>query len=387
MSRKKTRPKTFAMGDVHVRVARGPHKLDANRWYWRAERYEHREGRPIWTGWGTVEEAQRAVADLIAKGKDDGSAAGRKAADRGTVQHLLDTWRADLKLRSEVGDLEESTREMYRVRAEWLAGALGDVRLSAIDLDTLEGYRNRRLRRLAAPRTVAAELNALRIAWNWGQERGLCPDRRLPSVEVKIHDVRCHRTPEQTELARVLAKLPNDWRRVAMRLYAATGARLQEIARLTWDDVDLEAGILRVRRGTGRKTGAREVPISDELVADLRVWGAGERRPTLLGVAPNTVRGGMYAHLRDACAEAKVERFTAQGLRRLVEDLLAEADTDPRDYADILGHSPETAMKHYRKSTASSRRRAIQRARLGAIETAAEEAVTDLEAERRKRGS
>ena len=50
----------------------------------------------------------------------------------------------------------------------------------------------------------------------------------------------------------------------AIRLIALTGCRKSEISDLTWSEVDLENGFLRLRHS---KVGPRAVPLGDEAVA------------------------------------------------------------------------------------------------------------------------
>jgi len=373
------KPAKIEIGTTYIHPVRGPREEDG-RWYWRAVRYEAREQVPVCTGWGTPAEITQRVAELVGDGRTESRAGARANGDVGSVRHLLESWRADVKKRVASGDLAPGTEGVYKIRCEWLLGQLEDVRCARIRVETLEAYRDARLGRGAAPSVVASELNVLRIAWNWGQERELCPDRRLPSVKITPREVMAKNTPSRSEAERALAHL-SGWPLIAARLYYATGARRTEMAMAVWRDLDPEEMILRVRFGTGRKTGSRELPLNAEIVKLLLAWKAGGSDQTehrggftwgapdapILGVAPKTVVTQFGARLGDACKAAGVERITPHGFRRHAEDTLADAGVDPRVYADILGHSEATAIKKYRKSTKDSRRAAIQRAGLGKL--------------------
>ena len=68
----------------------------------------------------------------------------------------------------------------------------------------------------------------------------------------------------------------------AIRLLMLTGCRRNEIVTLRWEDVDLEAGELRLPDG---KTGARLVPLSPVAARVLDVglvWGDGRSRTSII---------------------------------------------------------------------------------------------------------
>jgi integrase len=153
-----------------------------------------------------------------------------------------------------------------------------------------------------------------------------------------------------------------------MLLLFGTGARLGEIAGLTSDDVNLEEGILSIRKG---KTGARLVPVHAELVDALRAWGVGLRGAGIFGVTRNVVWSHLGGkHLRAACETAGVERFTPHGLRRAAVDMFADAQIDPKVAAAHFGHSVEVMLEHDRRATLDDRRAAVAATRLGATSAA-----------------
>lgn len=349
-------PKPIGVGPVRLRVVRDRGQQAAGTWYWRAEL--NRDGRSvtIWTGWATTVEAQREVAALVARDQLDG---GPRATEAKTVRDLLEFW---IGAQEERVDVAPHTISARRTHCRALAGVLGPTRLDRLDPIALDGYRNARLREGYAPRTIYQELQSLRMACRWASRVGLVRERLEPPMpRIRMVSVRPRHTPLGDEVAEVLARL-DGWARRAVYLLWATGMRPGEAARLTWSDVQLDRGILRLRSG---KTGARTVPLSDEAVAELATWPrAGER---LLGVSPSTIASLLNQRIAAACADAQLERWTAYGLRRSAVDRLARAHVDVATAAAILGHSPTVMLRVYRTVRDEDRVEAATRAQLGAV--------------------
>lgn len=340
------RPSARTIGPVSLSVVRGPDK--EGRWYWRA-----RVGQEVkWTGWGFVSEAEREVAALVAA---DGLDAPRNPETAPTIQDLLELWNGWM---AERPDVTEGTVKNALRRSRTLLPILGAVRAERLDLSTLEGFRDARIRSGAASRTVDLELRLLRQAWGWGRSRGLIPDKDLPKVSVRVRDVRERYTPPPAEVEAVLSHL-SGWPYIVLRLLASTGCRRGEIASLTWDKVDLQGRTLLV---TG-KTGTRRVPIVPE-VAD---WLATLPRATATvhGTSPSNATGALWRFLDKACKRAGVPRWTPHGLRRAAVNALYRC-TDPSVAGKILGHSPVVALQTYRQVTDEEAREAMEKAALGA---------------------
>lgn len=337
-----------------LRVIRGP---KGGRWYWRGEVYQDGKSRTVWTGWGTIEEADRAVAAIVARDglTDPRPPRGLGAAD--TVRDLLETWLGSKRDRA---DLRPLTRRMHKVRARALIATLGGLPLDSLDFHALERHRDARLLAGIAPGTVAAELGILRCAWRWARLEDRAPERDLPRVDVRIRPKRERTTPTPGEVAAVVGRLEG-WQRLAVVLLYGTGARMGEIASLTWDRVDLEAGEVTLHG----KTGARIVPILPPVVQALS--GAPRSGAAVLGVAHSTAVSHLERAIRQACEDAKIRPWTPQGLRRAACDALYRSGEDVGAAAALLGHSPAIALRYYRQATRDDVKKAAIRARLGTL--------------------
>ena len=135
-----------------------------------------------------------------------------------------------------------------------------------------------------------------------------------------------------------------------------TGLRRGELLALTWQDVDLAAGTLRVRRGK-TAAAARSIPLPDFALDAL---GAIPR-----GVGPIWQASPSHVsdHFRRLCQKARVPVLTMHSLRHTAATLLLAEGVDPLVIASILGHSRVAMTTHYAHVLPELQREAV--ARLG----------------------
>lgn len=355
---KRGRPKPFAVGEVRVRVVRGPRQ---GRWYWRAE--DHKTRATVWTGWAKKSEAIEAVSAIRAEGKPEPQRKGKASSDEIiTIEDLLDVW---LGAQLQRADLRPRSKEIYEWAVLRIRKVVGHVHIKGYSRLTTEILRNTLLQSYA-PRTVSLDIGRLKTAWTWGRGLGLVPPRDFPNVQVKVPTTPKY-TPSDAEILRVIEHIRIPWRRVMLCLHYATGARLDELARLRWDDVDLEEGVLHI----AGKTGPRWVPIPPTYVRMLLEFRelprAGHGFEYVLGVLPNAARVNMQRGINEACEAAGVRRFTTHALRRAVVDRMARSGIDIATAAAITGHSPSVMLRFYRQPTRADVRAAVTKARLGAL--------------------
>jgi len=338
------RPKSFGVGDIRVRAVKGPRD---DEWYWRAERYVENTTESIWAGWATRAEVTRLIAEHVAT---EGLGAPVTPSRLETVFDLLDVWVGSIDGRV---DLAKRTTEIYRAAAGHLARVLGQYKVERVGAGDLEEYRDRRLREGAATSTVALELRVFQIAWRWGSRVGVCPARDLPAPRINITRVQNDYTPTPTEAALVLEQL-DGWPGLLFLMLATTGCRIGELLNLRWDALNLDRREVTVT-GKGK---TRIVPLRDEVVHALEAWPP-QPLGRVFGVQPTTIRVGFRKKINEACRATGVPRFTPHGLRRMVENTLAESGIDPATYAALLGHSELVALKHYRRVRPNALRAAV----------------------------
>jgi integrase len=160
------------------------------------------------------------------------------------------------------GSVKPVTHDSYQTLVKkHIVPAMGNVKLSKLSPAHLQGFYRDRLDAGLSPRTVqylhVVLHRALKQALRWG----LVPRNVAEAVDpprVPKKDV----TPLSPEQARVFLEAARRDRLEALYVLAIhTGMRQGELLDLRWDDVDLDAGVLRVR-GTKTVRSRRTVKLS-----------------------------------------------------------------------------------------------------------------------------
>lgn len=199
------------------------------------------DGKRRYVSGKTKEEARKALREA------------RSGADQGlvfdagmlTVAEYLDRWLED----SVQGSVRRSTYESYgRQARRYVTPAVGRVRLKALTPAHVQGlYREMQDRGLAArivEYTHAVLHRALKHAVRWNMvPRNVCDAVDVPQVRrEEMHPL----TPEQ---ARRFLEAARGERLEALYVVAVhAGLRPGELLALGWEDVDLDRGVLHVRR-------------------------------------------------------------------------------------------------------------------------------------------
>jgi len=354
---------SFEVGTVRGTVDK-KRGIKDGRLYWRG-RMKGGTRKLVWSGWATRDEAMRAVAALVASGQP---LSNRSAApDVRSVGDLLSAW---MEFQRQRPNISENTKDHYDKCARHLVAWLGGMVVEVVGQAEMEGYRDDRLRervyknkeKTTSPRLVVQELRIFNMAWRWGKARALVPQRDPPRVRVKLEELD-RRTPTRHEAALVEQQLKGEWKLVFTLLYT-TGARVNEVCRLRWMDLDFRRGVLLFGRTDGsRKTGRREFPLPQHVLSLLagRTGRGSEPLFSLPATADQCLRG----HIKQACKATGVEYFTPHGLRRMVVDRMARKGIDAATAAKLTGHSVVTMLRYYRQVSEDDLRAAVAVAGLG----------------------
>lgn len=343
------KPARRAVGPYKLAVVRGPR--EDGRWYWRARKHENGTEQTVWTGWATVREADEAVGAILA------GVAVLDPSQCSTVGELLSLWHGSIEARQ---DLSPLTVVGYAGSAKRLKTTLALVAVGRLDRVAVERYRDTALRNGNTARTVRSDLMALGLAWRWGRELGLTPDKELPRAALRLPEL-AHERPGKDammETIRGFAPVP----RMHALLLAATGARRIEIAQLRLGDVTERDGRLWLALD-GKGGRARETPLHHEIEDELRAWleaHPGRPEDPLLGHTASTCI--QYLHRAIHAAGAT---WTPHDLRRLWVDLMYRAGVDITVAAALAGHSPEMAMREYRRVSAADMISVVDRVAVG----------------------
>ncbi len=281
-----------------------------------------------------------------------------------TFGEIVRLWLADVVGRL---DLSPSTKICYRRVAKRLAAWGDEVGRTCVDLAPFVVLRSRTG---LSPRTMRLELRIASAAFHWGQKHGSIATTALmwtPRVKVDREMFWCnHRTPSVDEVTAVIAAMPDDDWRLAVKLLARTGARAGEVVALRVRDFDDSGPRLAFGAVQGAsKTGMRWFPLDADSARELRGrTGTG----SLLDFGASVAQiQGLQRRLRAAAAVAGVPAFTPHGLRRMVVTRLLRAGVNPGTAATLTGHTVEVMLRYYQQVSDEDRRAAVVLAGLGRV--------------------
>ncbi len=282
--------------------------------------------------------------------------------ERQTVGQFLEYWLAQsVKL-----SVRPLTYEGYRLHVRnHIVPALGRIRLTKLTAQDVQELLNDKLREGYAPRTVqymhAVLRRALVQAFKWGlvvQNVATLVDRpQVRRPEVKPFD------PEQARALLVAVK--GDRLEALYSVALAVGLRRGEALGLHWDDVDLDAGTLRVRCTLQRVDGKlrleptktdrsrRTIALPQTVAVALRVHRARQLRERLAagsrwqetglvfttGIGTPLEPRNVTRHFRNVLTKTGLPLKRFHDLRHTCASLLLVQGVHPRVVMEILGHS------------------------------------------------
>ena len=150
-------------------------------------------------------------------------------------------------------------RDMYSLRK--LVPFFGNYKLSVISPILIERYKLERIEHVS-PRTVNIELVLLKRMFNLAISWDKCESNPLQRVNLFKQSEPKERILTHEEEQRLLDGSPVHLRPIIITALQ-TGMRYSEILGLTWDNVDLEAGYIRIKESKSGK--GRSIPINETL--------------------------------------------------------------------------------------------------------------------------
>jgi integrase len=170
---------------------------------------------------------------------------------------------------------------------------------------------------------------------------------------------------EQAEYERLLAKLPS-YLRAPITFAFWTGWRIRsEIFSLTWNQVDLEEGAVRLWAGSTKNSEGRVIGLPEELRALLkRLWS--EHVAQWPGCLLVFHREGLPIRAfrdawRGACKEAGLEGRIPHDFRRTAARNMVRAGITERVVMQLLGHKTRSMLDRYNIVNEADLREAAKR--------------------------
>jgi integrase/recombinase XerD len=218
---------------------------------------------------------------------------------------------------------------------------------------------NHKKKKLPLPQTVNYELSVLRSAFIWAQDRewiSVVPTKKVKRLKVSQTKRKKILTPDECKLFLETAKRAGE-NDSNMKVFSQvftfllnTGLRSGEICHLTWDDIDLDTGIIKIqaKEGWTPKTYEREFILNKVCINLLKSIHRKDSEGYIFK-RPNGVRlddKGLRRALIKAAKLAGIRNFTrVHDLRHTFNSIMQMNGVDAPTMTRILGHRDlETTM-------------------------------------------
>lgn len=255
-----------------------------------------------------------------------------------------------------VGDIKVTGLRSVRTPKGYLKRVVehfGNARIRSITYNQIDQYR---LSLLAEKLTIASVnrvLSLLRSVFIFAKREGLISRTPFEAGEPLIcaaDEVKRNRALSRAEEERLLLALSANHAHVLPLVIASldTGARRGELFTLTWREVDLTSGVIRLRSVNTKTARSRELPISSRLRDELeRLRTASDSADALVFNTRNWRRA-----FNAALHVAGIDDFRWHDMRGSFCTRLIESGMPIEQVAKLSGHSElSTLYAHYLSTT------------------------------------
>jgi site-specific recombinase XerD len=208
------------------------------------------------------------------------------------------------------------------------------------------------LRKRRTPKTITCHLQTIRLFFDYLiNDEGMALTNPITKVSIRLpKPLPRHLKDDQVD--RLLAVITDLRDRAMFILMLRCGLRVEEVARLTVDVVELSRRRLFVARGKGGKD--RIVYLSDDARCALRAYLTirSSKASGLFLVQKGTMKGkpisvrGIQKRIEYYATKSKV-KVSCHTLRHTMATQLLNADADLATIQDLLGHGQITTTQRY----------------------------------------
>jgi len=290
-----------------------------------------------------AEQRYREVKSLIAEGRFI-----KKSPDIKTTFKALADWYLGLP---EVKAKRSYDRD--KLSLDRLLPYFGDKLLKEITPAMVEAYRQARLadpsgrtpRTQTKPATINRELACFKTIFNKAIANGKAEKNPAAGVKLLKENNERDRILNSGEYIRLLAACPPHVKPIVKVAYQ-TAMRQGEILSLTWGQVDLREGFIKLKPEDTKTNEPRLIPLTDELVEMFKAMPRG-----LPNMPVFTYQGRSVAEIkrsfRSACKAAGIEDFTFHDLRHTAINNWRLAGHDYFRIMAVSGHKTMSVFKRY----------------------------------------
>jgi integrase len=344
---------------LRERVERGIYKRKTRGGELRYEvAYLDSDGRQRWRTVANLKEARNLRADLVSKV----NRGERVAPSRLTLREYADKWLDDHEAK-----LRSSTRARYSTNLRLhVLPRLGRLRVGEVTVDDVARLVTELEAEGKAGWTIRGCLVVLGRVLGHAERHGVIasnPVRKLERGERPKVERREFPSLDLEAVGKLIANTPTRYRTL-VAVSALTGIRQSEALGLRWQDVDVKAGIVRVRCQLDRsgklvepKTQAakRDIPIPPSLGRMLAEHRLGSRYSSEADFVFCSSAGTPLGHrnivrrgLEPALAAAELPKLTWHDLRHVAASALIAQGAIVSYLSRVLGHaSPAITLSVY----------------------------------------
>lgn len=256
----------------------------------------------------------------------------------------------------------------FYMAKRWI-GEWGKLSWEEVSRDQIQNYLLRRAK--VSPYTANKDLRYLRALFNFGVIRNWISENPTRSLSFFPVEKRLKYIRPQADVLKVIAAADPDTQDYLWSI-KETMARVGEINRLTWTDVNLEERyvVLYTRKKKGGHLTPRKVPMTQKLFAVLsrRYRGRDEKKPWVFWQRhwdkkkKEWVEGPYQDRksiMKTLCQNAKVRYFRFHALRHLGASILDRANVNVGSIQRILAHENRATTEIYLHSIGNAEREAM----------------------------
>ena len=244
--------------------------------------------------------------------------------------------------RSHFGGWSETTWRGLSGVLRNLEAEFGDVPVDQITPRQIQGYLTRRRRAGLTDATCNRYLAAFKTMFKTAKIWGYVEKAPTDDLTMLKEQNRVPSALTDEELERLLVHCPEPTRTV-VALAADTGMRRSELGRLSWDDIDFDAGTLTVRQSKNRDY--RVIPMTQRVRAVLDGL-----RVTANGSATVLPTADVSRALATAAQKAGVGHVHLHMLRHTLATRLRDRGVPLDRIMEIMGHRSYQMVLRYAKA-------------------------------------
>ncbi|HUT53125.1 MAG TPA: site-specific integrase [bacterium] len=203
-----------------------------------------------------------------------------------------------------------------------------------------------------SPSTINKELTCLKSAFNHFIRDGKLMVNPVSKVRKQTENNERDRVLSPAEYDAYMKAAP-DWFAALAVLTCNTGARKGELLTLTWADVDLFGGVIKILGGHAKNKETRRVPLNQDAKKALLFF----QRGASAAIGPVFIRPdgkpitrflADYYH-RATCRKAGIEGFTWHDWRHCFVTAARRAGKQDRSIMKVVGHKTDSMLRRYDK--------------------------------------